>query len=259
MSADILQQPNVILAIEYLKALQKEASPITPVLLKRTDSGYHSMNLGKYSSASAIRAAYEQNGPADALRQALPEQVFQLLSQAYADCAPMKTEYFYPYMQYSLWKPRRPLHELQDITPDLCNRLLGNYKPEYTYAQYLEQVLNKQYTRTRIQRSLIHILLDITKEQVALQRSSGTMHYARVLGFRKESSALLRYLRSHSSIPLIQKAASAPSILGWENQTALQLFEQDIQASHLYEQVCYQHFHHSIYNEYTTGVIVSED
>ena len=52
----ILKQPNVILGIEYLKALYKFHSPIQPYTIQRKESGYHDTVLKqKYSSASAIR------------------------------------------------------------------------------------------------------------------------------------------------------------------------------------------------------------
>lgn len=73
----LLKQPNNILAIEYLKALNKLNSRIKPVTIKRMDAGYHSTKLGcannsnsnfgnvlsdiaapPLSSASAIRNAF---------------------------------------------------------------------------------------------------------------------------------------------------------------------------------------------------------
>ena len=51
----ILRQPNTILAIEYLRALPEE---ISPILIKRIGAGYGNLTLQeKFSSASAIRAA----------------------------------------------------------------------------------------------------------------------------------------------------------------------------------------------------------
>lgn len=251
-----LQQPNTVLAIEYLKALEQQHSNIKPVLITRMDSGYHSTNLGQYASATAIRKTYESEGMTEALREPLPSHVFAMLEHAYEQTAPMQTEYFYPYLQYCFWKGRRPLSEIQDISEDLSNRMLAVYRPEYTYDQLLNAILNKQYTMTRIQRSLLHILLDITKQDVKIQLESESMHYARVLGFRRESSALLRHIHSHSAIPLLQQVAVGYSQFQKDNLTAWQLLKYDIETAQLYEQVCYQTFHHKIHNEYTTGIII---
>ena len=70
-------------------------------------------------------------------------------------------------------------------------------------------------TYTRISRALLHILLSITKEDM-----SETPGYVRLLGFRKESSSLLRMLQDSSRIPVITKA-----------------FEKDLFCADLYESV----------------------
>lgn len=60
MVASILNEPNNILAIEYLKALKRRHASITPFLLKREGAGYHDVNIHAVSatptaSATAIR------------------------------------------------------------------------------------------------------------------------------------------------------------------------------------------------------------
>ena len=56
--ADIMKEPNNILGIEYLKALKKLKSPITPFTIRREGARYHDRELSDshYSSASAIRS-----------------------------------------------------------------------------------------------------------------------------------------------------------------------------------------------------------
>ena len=58
---ELLANPNNILGIEYLKALQKHHSPIAPFTLKRAGDGYHKETLSgsaAFSSASAIRKQF---------------------------------------------------------------------------------------------------------------------------------------------------------------------------------------------------------
>ena len=56
--ADILSSPNNILGVEYIRALSRIKSDITPVTIKRLGSGYNDDSLsGSLSSASAIRKA----------------------------------------------------------------------------------------------------------------------------------------------------------------------------------------------------------
>ena len=252
----ILQQPNTILAIEYLKALTCYSDTIEPYIIRRKASSYHSTELSSCSSASAVRTIYETKGPVEDLKQALPSHVYDDLFQEYKRSAPMKTEFFYPYIQFCLWQNQQPLSEYLDISEDLANRIHTVYSPSQTYQELVEAILNKQYTATRIQRSLLHLLLGITAHDMELQRESKSIHYARVLGFRRNSSALLRQIRSCTSIPIVQQPAKAIEQFRFNNIPAYHLLYQDIASAELYEQVCYQQYHHTIHNEYTTGVIM---
>ena len=76
---------------------------------------------------------------------------------------------------------------------------------------------------------LLHILLSITQEDLA-----GIIGYVRLLGFRKESSPLLRRLQDNSRIPVITKAADYRKLIS-ENQWLA--FEKDLFCADLYESV----------------------
>ncbi|MCL2556727.1 MAG: nucleotidyltransferase family protein [Firmicutes bacterium] len=57
----ILNKPNNILAIEYLIAIKRLQLNITPLLIKRTDKGYNSLELKPpFASASAIRGLIDK-------------------------------------------------------------------------------------------------------------------------------------------------------------------------------------------------------
>ena len=59
--SDIISKPNNILAISYFAAIKKYSSKIKPVIIKRSDDGYHSDSFsGAYASASAIRKAISE-------------------------------------------------------------------------------------------------------------------------------------------------------------------------------------------------------
>lgn len=64
--SEVLENPNNILALEYLKALKRRRSPITPLLLKREGAGYHdtaicSDSAAPTASATAIRQLLLEN------------------------------------------------------------------------------------------------------------------------------------------------------------------------------------------------------
>ena len=87
--------------------------------------------------------------------------------------------------------------------------------------------------------------MDVLKE-------NGTIHYARVLGFKKDSNAILSAIKKNSSIPLITKLADASKLLSEEGIAQL---EKDIQVSHIYEMIVSSKFNQPFRNECTRQIV----
>jgi hypothetical protein len=94
---------------------------------------------------------------------------------------------------------------------------------------------SRDLTYTRISRVLLHILLDITKEDYA---SASRAAYLRVLGFRRDAAPLLSAIKKNSNLPLVTKVADASAILPADTYA---LLKKDLYAADLYRgigQVC---------------------
>ena len=83
-------------------------------------------------------------------------------------------------------------------------------------------------------------------------KENGDIHYARVLGFVKESDALLSKIKKNTSIPLITKLADASKLLSEEGMAQL---EKDIHVSHIYEMIVSSKFNQPFRNEYTRKIV----
>ena len=59
----LLEEPNNILALEYLRAIYELGLPIQAISIKRKGSGYHDSKLSQVSSATAIRHALLNSMP----------------------------------------------------------------------------------------------------------------------------------------------------------------------------------------------------
>lgn len=201
-NADLWQQPNLILALCYRRAMLRLESPLQPLPVQRL-GGYHDAALPAeeaiFPSATAVRRAY--------LCGDLPE--------AEAACG------------YSLPHPGggqpvcRPdaldsvlLYKLRTMTTDdlrqlpLCtegleHRLAAAAHQATSREGLLEILKTKRYARARLSRLCAHGLLGATD---ALFREHPLPEYVRLLGFRKESAGLLSAFRQ-SRIPVIAKAA----------------------------------------------------
>lgn len=237
---DFLASPNNILGIEYCKAIKKLGSGMQPLPLEREGSGYHSDDLSRrFCSASAIRRYLEPQridqditAVSEILRY-IPEEIQDLFLRA---CAfPITIEDFRPQLFYQLMMQDQFDHIL-DISPDLSDRI---QKMKYqclnlSYKESIATIRTKQFTESRISRALLHLILQLDQQTINSQRENQGIYYARILGFRKDSSDLLHELKKRSTVPLLTKTAHASSLL---DRDGLAAFEKNIGYSHLYRSV----------------------
>lgn len=234
---DILDLPNNILGIEYLKALLQRESTIKPVTVKREGQGYHDTLLDSgFASASGIRRFLKQEedlrSAVPALENSLPEPVMEILKGTPAHTLPVWEEDFSMLLRYELLRQSASdLTRYADISPDLGRRLKNCADKFSSFSEFAALVKTKDVTYTRITRALFHILLNLTEEDT---RKSVSMPYARILGFRKDHSRILGLLKKNSRIPIIPKAADYKNYLTPDLQL---LFEKDLFAANLYETI----------------------
>lgn len=254
----LLASPNNILAVEYLKALKKRQSPMSPVTIQRRGAGYHDTDLPvSLASASAIRSLIQRQ-PEDLspqLARQLPPASLSALLAENALSAPLfpddLTELLHARLLFTLHEKER-LDRFADLSPELAARLTRQALQFASYTERISQLKTKGYTYTRISRALLHLILGITQQQIQEAKALGYAPYARILGFQKSAAPLLSHLRKTSQIPLITKTADAKNLLSEE---ALSMLETDFYVSHLYQSLLAQKGR-SIRNEYTKSVIV---
>ncbi len=289
--ASLLSTPNNILGVEYVKALIRQNSSITPVTLKRQGSGYHDIGLPGwdnsdfsrssylpsihdqpripstdccFASASAIRNALNgiHNGPSGAslihfessLKHLVPDSTWNLMVMGH--CRPVFPNDFSALMSYRLLELLRQdvdLSRFGDVSQELAARIRRQALEPISLEKRVETLKTRQYTYTRISRSLIHILLHITKEELSCRKDHDYVSYVRILGFKKEAAPLLTQLKKAATLPIITKTADAPHILSAE---AMQEFYNDLFCSHVYESVAGVKKEGRCTNEYTHPLII---
>lgn len=251
-----LQSPNNILGVEYLKALKKRNSRITPCTVARTGSGYHDETLnGPCCSALAIRKSFERGDGIHFVKEQLPPAVFRLLSQQFHKSFPLLPEDFSALLSYKLMlEQEKDFSVYFDIDSGLSDRL-HRFLPAYTdYSSFCEKLKTKNLTFTRVSRALLHILLNICQADMELFRSEDYVYYARLLGFRKTAAPLLASIKKEASLPLISKPADAKRRIQSDN--GIRMFTQSIQADHTYALAAEHKFHQGFQNEYQKRLII---
>ena len=200
---EVLLDSNNILAIEYLKALLCNNSLIEPHLIVRKGEDYNSLNVvDNVCSSTAIRKFLENHDIAT-LSTVMPTTCFERLSGQLAEGrVPMQLKHFEKEILFSLRKcTPEELFAYADVTEGLENVLKKCSNEAFELEELIESLKSKRYTRTRIQRILLHSLLGITKDEVCNYKYNP--QYIRVLGYTKVGEKLLSLLHNKANIPIV--------------------------------------------------------
>lgn len=249
----ILSSPNNILGIEYIKALMTSSSDIIPVTIKRIMNNYHDEEIThSISSASAIRKTFADGFPRRQLEATIPSDAFAIFADRYQQSLPIFEDDFSPLLYYKLLQSsEEELASYLDVNIEIAKRM-KNLLPQFlSFRQFVELLKSKNLTQTRVQRMLLHILLGI-RQDIFIDGVADSPNYIRILGMKKSASHLIRKSTANNSLPIITKVADAPSLLSLKQ---LALFQIDLDASHLFNQIVYQKFGTSLPDEYRYGVI----
>lgn len=269
--AALLNDPNNILGIEYLKALKKRNSRMKPYTIKRHGAHYHDDKLRPVnSSASAIRSllAYSssmvhtetpdtfENSSFNHLLGALEDQVpsgcLELLKDHHRVKYPVYQNDFSLLLKYKLLnKTPETLILYMDVSTELANRISSRLNHYFNYKQFCELLKTKELTRTRINRALLHIMLGIKKNAVTHYLEAGGHAYAHLLGFRKDSENVISAVAKHSRIPLLTKLYDTDFL----SDTGRRMLTQDILASNLYTSVITDKYKTAYENEYHQRIL----
>ena len=252
---EILDNPNNILALEYLKALPNH---IKPILIKREGAGYHDTELNtNLPSASAIRnTIFDNTKPVDfdSLSASMPKEAFALLKNAHNSNQLMETNDFSASIGYHLLSQSTyGFASYADCNQDLSNKIKNNLKDFVLFDDFVNTLKTKDMTYTRISRCLLHILLDIKQSDYTMGRAFGFVPYLRILGFKTAASSLLTAMKQKTNVPIISKAADASELLNYEIN---KFFQKDIFASNLYYQHVARKSQTTPKNEFTNKIVI---
>lgn len=200
----LLKAPNNILGIEYLRALLRLNSTIHPITIERTSDNYHQKHLeDRFASATAVRTAL-LNGCPENTAEYVPPQMQNMLETAVRQNALLTEDDFSLVLRYQLQlSSPDDLAEYLDVPRSLANRIF-RLRNEFTgFRQFADLLKTKELTRTRINRSLLHILL-------RLKATPQPLSHIRILGFRKEASPLLTCLKKNSDLLPVTRLTALP-------------------------------------------------
>lgn len=231
---ELSSQPNNVLGLEYLTALQANKSNIKPFTIKRLSAAYHDENFhGQLASASGIRAYIKKNGwIGNNLADVVPKNTLGIINEEVTN---NRLPIFIDNLTTSLLTRLRTIKKEElaaifDVNEGLENKIIAAAKDSTSYNELIANIKSKRYTRTRIQRILIHTLLNFDKKSAHNIDSHGGVQYLRVLAFSEKGQQILRLIKKQGQLPLITKVTSGETL----NEISRQLISFDIMATDLY-------------------------
>jgi predicted nucleotidyltransferase len=197
----LLQEPNNILAVEYLKAIDRFAPEIRPLPILRVGNKYNSTVLtGALSSATAIREAL-QNGD-ESVYNAMPMSV--AAAMRFDAQFPVTFDRFGAMLLYRLRSMTiEELSELPEVSEGFEQVLYRAAREAVDLPSLLEAIKSKRYTLARCKRILVSALLHVPAGMSDAVGKSIDNMYLHVLGLKRMGRGLLAAMASRANVPVI--------------------------------------------------------
>ncbi len=199
-----LLHPNNILGIEYIRALLRLSSRITPITFAREGAGHDEPNTDTtITNASTLRTLL-QHGDLNAFYRKVPNATRDIVDgciqkgETPVSAAPLHE---YALLYYRLSSAEK-LSNFDGLGDGLAERFINAAKESATPDQFLERVRTKRYTDAYLRRAMLYGLFGITREQLNSPPS-----YTQVLGMTANGQKILANVRKTTSIPILTKPA----------------------------------------------------
>lgn len=224
-----LFKSNNILALEYIKEIQRLNSKIKPFCIKRIYNDYNENTLSKYafSSATSIRSSLLE-GNIEHIKNFIPEETYYKLLN--------ENIYFndsiYELFRYKVILNKDNLKNIHEITEGIENRIINNVVLYTNYNDFIENTLTRRFTLPKIKRIMLKILFDIDKsflDNIDYKKDL----YARILSVNSKGKKYLGDLTRNSSIPIITKVND--KVIDKLSFNQARILNKDIESTNLFD------------------------
>lgn len=188
--SNVLGEPNNVLGLEYIRALNRLHSNIEPTTLVRKNVQHNSTApLDNFASASYIR------------NEILKGANVSKLMPNYDIITSNDIHSIESLERVILYKLRcTSIEELQstfDVSHGLEYRILQATNKSTSLNDLLFNIKSKRYTLARIRRIVLNVLLGITKQDISTMPP-----YARILAMNTKGTEILSIAKKRASIPI---------------------------------------------------------
>lgn len=217
--ADIIKSPNNILGVEYVSALKRIGSEITPLTFGRIGSDHDSREFSEnIASASYIREIFSS----EEWKNFVPENTVDIYEKAkIADINKLENAILYRMRTAD----KTELSKAPDISEGIENRIISAAEKAKSLEELYSLAKTKRYSHARIRRIILSYFLGFTAEDSAL-----SVPYIRVTGFNEKGAELLRKAKDSARLPVITKTSD----IVYLDENAQRIFSLECSAGNIF-------------------------
>ncbi len=225
--ASLFETANNTLGIEYIKALRRLNSPITPFTVRRFGAGHdEDLPIGDMASASTIRKLVN-GGRLENAAPYMPPDARNILNKAMlaGQCPADNRRIERAILAVLRTMTIEQLSHLPGISEGLENRLYDAIRESGSLDELTERVKTRRYTLTRIRRIIFSGFLGL---DAGFEKQQPP--YIRVLGVNERGTEILRAAKKSARLPLVSRVSRFETL----GEYAKQIFSLECRASDLY-------------------------
>ncbi len=181
--------PNDLLALSYIKQVKLINNNINVIGIKRTND-YHSKEItSNIVNASLIREQFKNN--LDISNYIPSYDTNKLYNVSVND--------FYPLLKYQILNNINNLDKFLTVDEGIDNRIKKYINNSNNWDELVNNIKTKRYTYNKINRMLMHILFNLTKDE----SKNIVIDYVRVLGFNSKGRSYLNKIKKNKDINIV--------------------------------------------------------
>ncbi|MBR0041210.1 MAG: nucleotidyltransferase family protein [Oscillospiraceae bacterium] len=223
-AARLLEEPNNILAVEYLKAIRTMRLELTPLAVRRVGSAHDGDGEGNSRSASALRSLLRSGRSAAEFMPAAAAAVFERDTEM-GRGMPSKEVLETAMLSRLRMLDAARCAALPDASGGLGERLLAAAAEEPTMDALIAAVKNKRVAMSRVRRVCCCAALGVESGM-----ATGIPPYARLLALTARGREILAEIKKTSRVPILTKPAAVRELGG----ESLRIFSLGAAAHDLY-------------------------
>lgn len=224
---DGIVKSNNILALEYMREIEKSNLGIKPFIVKREISEYNEEKVEKereeFASASFLRNELEKIleefcgdknlkskklilEKLEKIQKFVPKKSFEIILENLEfkikngiNFQKLKEEIFKIVKYKILTEKKEKIMEIYDINCEIYARIYKGAEISKNYREFLENTKSRNLSNRRVERIILNILLNIKAGMMDFE-----INYVRILGFDKKGQEYLKKIRENNNFEDIE-------------------------------------------------------